>query len=132
MGADGLAQGELREGEAFDPVRALSRKGMRDRLGLITGGEPEPYPAKAEFETDLETMRLGLAHAARHGITFIQNMDGNVYTLELLEELHRRRRAHRAGAGAVPLQELHGPARCWRRPAAWRRAMAPTCCPRAS
>lgn len=90
MGPDGLAQGELRESEAFDPVRALSKKGMRDRLGLITGGEPDPYPTKAEFETDLDTMKLGLAHAASHGITFIQNMDGNVYTLELLEELHRR------------------------------------------
>ncbi|WP_395663568.1 amidohydrolase [Aestuariivirga sp.] len=90
MGPDGLALGELREGEAFNPVRALSRKGMRDRLGLMTGGEPEPYPEKAEFESDLAMMREGLAHAARHGITFIQNMDGNVYTLELLEELHRR------------------------------------------
>lgn len=90
MGADGLAQGELREGEAIDPVRALSKKGMRDRLGLATGGEPDPYPTKAEFETDLETMRVGLRHAAAHGITFVQNMDGNIYTLELLEELQRR------------------------------------------
>ena len=90
MGADGLAQGELREGEAIDPVRAMSKKGMRDRLGLATGGEPEPYPTKAEFETDLETMRVGLRHAAAHGITFVQNMDGNIYTLELLEELQRR------------------------------------------
>ena len=90
MGADGLATGELQEGEAFLPVRELSRKGMRDRLGLVTGGEPDPYPTKAEFESDLETMRVGLAHAAAHGITFIQNMDGNLYTLELLEELQRR------------------------------------------
>jgi predicted amidohydrolase YtcJ len=90
MGADGLAQGELRESEAFNPVRALSKKGTRDRLGLITGGEPEPYPTAAEFEIDLATMKEGLAHAARHGITFIQNMDGNLYTLELLEELQRR------------------------------------------
>jgi hypothetical protein len=90
MGPDGLAQGELREGEAFYPVRELSKKGMRDRLGLVTGGEPDPYPTKAEFESDLDIMRQGLAHAARHGITFIQNMDGNIYTLELLEELHRR------------------------------------------
>ena len=90
MGPDGLAAGELREGEAIGPVRNLSKKGMRDRLGLVTGGEPDPYPTKAEFETDLETMKHGLAHAARHGITFIQNMDGNIYTLELLEELHRR------------------------------------------
>lgn len=90
MGADGLAQGELREGEAFFPVRELSSKGMRDRLGLVTGGEPEPYPTKAEFESDLDIMRQGLAHAARHGITFLHNMDGNLYTLELLEELQRR------------------------------------------
>jgi hypothetical protein len=90
MGPDGLAQGELREGEAFGPVFALCSKGARARLGLMTGGEPDPYPTKAEFEVDLETMRAGLAHAARHGITFIQNMDGNVYTLELLEELERR------------------------------------------
>jgi predicted amidohydrolase YtcJ len=90
MGADGLAQGELREGEAFDPVRKLSRKGGRERLGLTTGGEPEPYPGKADFESDLEVMAAGLAHAAAHGITFIQNMDGNLYTLEVLEELERR------------------------------------------
>jgi len=90
MGADGLATGELRESEAIQPVRVLSRKGMRDRLGLATGGEPEPYPSRLEFESDLETMRVGLAHAAAHGITFIQNMDGNLYTLELLEELQKR------------------------------------------
>ena len=90
MGADGLAQGELREGEAINPVTALSTKGQRDRLGLVTGGEPEPYPTKAEFEDDLKTMRAGLRHAASHGITFIQNMDGNIYTIELLEELQRR------------------------------------------
>ncbi len=72
------------------PVRELSKKGMRDRLGLVTGGEPEPYPTKAEFESDLATVSAGLAHAAAHGITFIHNMDGNLYTLELLEELHRR------------------------------------------
>lgn len=90
MGADGLAQGELREGEAIDPVRQLSQKGTRDRLGLATGGEPDPYPTKAEFESDLETMRVGLRHCAAHGITFVQNMDGNLYTLELLEELQRR------------------------------------------
>ena len=90
MGADGLAQGELREGEAINPVRALSREGGRDRLGLVTGGEPEPYPGKADFESDLRIMAAGLAHAAAHGITFIQNMDGNLYTLELLEELEKR------------------------------------------
>ena len=90
MGPDGLAAGELREGEAINPVRMLSTKGDRDRLGLVTGGEPEPYPTKAEFEADLEQLKRGLAHCAAHGITFIHNMDGNLYTLELLEELHNR------------------------------------------
>jgi hypothetical protein len=90
MGADGLASGELREGEAINPVRKLARKGDRDRLGLTTGGEPDPRPTAAEFESDLEIIKRGLAHAASHGITSIHNMDGNIYTLELLEELQRR------------------------------------------
>ena len=50
MGPDGLASGELREGQAIDPVRALSKAGIRDRLGLITGGEPEPRPTADELE----------------------------------------------------------------------------------
>lgn len=90
MGPDGLAQGELREGEAINPVRALEAGGLRYRLGLSTGGEPDPYPDKAGFEADLRIIRKGLAHAASHGITSIHNMDGNLYTLELLEELQRR------------------------------------------
>lgn len=90
MGPDGLANGELREGEAIDPVRSLSKSGNRDRLGLMTGGESEPRPTAAEFEHDLMVMKRGLDHCARHGITSIHNMDGNLYTLELLEELDRR------------------------------------------
>jgi len=35
-------------------------------------------------------MARGLAHCAAHGLTAIHNMDGNLYTLELLEELQRR------------------------------------------
>lgn len=86
MGPDGLALGELREMEAFDPiVRAAG--GHRARLGLQTGGEPDPAPTPAERAADLEVMRRGLAHAARHGITSIQNMDGNLYTLELLDDI---------------------------------------------
>lgn len=90
MGPDGLAAGELREGEAFNPVRALLKGGDRDRLGLTTGGEPDPYPDTADFESDLAVMARGLAHCAAHGLTAIHNMDGNLYTLELLEELQRR------------------------------------------
>ena len=87
MGADGLASGELREGEAINPVRDLSPGGNRDRLGLITGGEPDPAPTPPQFAHDLDLMRRGLAHCARHGITSIHNMDGNFYTLELLAAL---------------------------------------------
>jgi predicted amidohydrolase YtcJ len=83
MGPDGLATGELREMEAFGPLQAAGGFD-RYRLGLSTGGEPDPYPDHTTWEKDKEVMRLGLAYCARHGITTIQNMDGNLYQLELL------------------------------------------------
>lgn len=86
MGADGLAEGELREGEAFGPVLDLAGE-SRVRLGLATGGEPDPLPTPAERAADRDIMRRGLAWCARHGITSIQNMDGNLYQLELLAEI---------------------------------------------
>ena len=86
MGEDGLAEGELREGEAFAPVLALAGE-QRVRLGLSTGGEPDPMPSAAERAADRDIMRRGLAWCARHGITSIQNMDGNLYQLELLSEI---------------------------------------------
>ncbi len=93
MGADGHATGELKEMEAFDPVLKVAGAD-RFRLGLSTGGEPEPWPDAAEFERDLDVMRSGLAFAARHGITTIHNMDGNLHQLELLRELDRRGELH--------------------------------------
>lgn len=86
MGEDGLATGELREGEAFGPVLNLAGE-SRVRLGLATGGEPDPMPTAAERDADRAIMRRGLAWCARHGITSIQNMDGNFYQLELLAEI---------------------------------------------
>ncbi|KQZ32200.1 hydrolase [Mesorhizobium sp. Root552] len=86
MGVDGLATGELREGEAFGPVLDLAGE-SRVRLGLATGGEPNPTPTAAERKADRNIMRRGLAWCARHGITSIQNMDGNLYQLELLAEI---------------------------------------------
>ncbi|RWX67029.1 amidohydrolase [Mesorhizobium sp. M4B.F.Ca.ET.089.01.1.1] len=86
MGEDGLAAGELREGEAFGPVLDLAGEG-RVRLGLATGGEPDPTPTAAERAADRDIMRRGLAWCARHGITSIHNMDGNLYQLELLAEI---------------------------------------------
>jgi predicted amidohydrolase YtcJ len=86
MGADGLAEGELREGEAFGPLLDLSGEN-RVRLGLSTGGEPDPYPTEAELAHDRAIMKRGLEWCARYGITSIQNMDGNLYQLELLAQL---------------------------------------------
>jgi predicted amidohydrolase YtcJ len=86
MGADGLAEGELREGEAFGLAVALAGE-ERARLGLSTGGEPDPAPTPQERAADRDILRRGLAWCARHGITSIQNMDGNLYQLELLSEI---------------------------------------------
>lgn len=91
MGADGLAAGELREGEAFGPILELSGQN-RVRLGLATGGEPDPYPSAAEVAADRDLMHRGLEWCARHGITSIQNMDGNLYQLELLAGLEQEGR----------------------------------------
>jgi hypothetical protein len=89
MGADGTATGELREPEAIAPVLALTDLYKRPRLGL-EGGEPEPYPSDSEFESDLAIMKTGLAHLAQHGITSFHNMDGNIYTMQLLSTLEKR------------------------------------------
>lgn len=89
MGEDGLATGELREMEAFGPL--LRASGFeRYRLGLATGGEPDPYPVGDEFEKDIAVMRRGLDYCARHGFTSLQCMDGNLYQLELLAEIEKR------------------------------------------
>jgi predicted amidohydrolase YtcJ len=88
IGADGLATGELLEFEAFAPVVALGGEN-RLYLGIATGGEPSPWPAEAEQAIDRAKAAKGLAHAAAHGITSIVNMDGNRYTLELLQGLQR-------------------------------------------
>jgi len=86
MGADGLAEGELREGEAFAPLLEFAGE-TRARLGLATGGEPDPNPSDAELAADRAVMKRGLEWSARHGITSIQNMDGNLYQLELLSAI---------------------------------------------
>lgn len=86
MGKDGLANGELREVEAFGPIDVYSGE-HRSSLGLSTGGEPNPAPTAAERKADREAIKRGLEWCAKHGITSIHNMDGNLYTLELLEEI---------------------------------------------
>lgn len=89
LGVDGLATGELRESEAIAHVARLATDFARARQGVVTGGEPDPYPSPGEFAKDLETMHGALKRCAAYGITSFQNMDGNLYTLELLAALER-------------------------------------------
>lgn len=56
LGVDGLANGELREPGAFDPVRQLI-----------------PNPTEARKRA---LLHQGLAQAARYGVTSVHNMDG--------------------------------------------------------
>lgn len=89
MGGDGLATGELREPQAIAPAVASGRDYARARSAL-EGREADPHPGEAEFEKDLTVIKAGLAHLARHGITSFHNMDGNIYTMQLLSALERR------------------------------------------
>lgn len=88
MAADGTASGELREMEAFNPLLVISGFD-RFRQGLATGLEPTPYPDAETFRRDMAVMRRGLNYCAAHGITSIQNMDGNRYQLELLAAIQK-------------------------------------------
>ncbi len=88
MGADGMATGELREFEAFQPVIDMTPTGGREVLGL-TGVEPSAAPTPAQRETDKKALRAGLAYCASLGVTSFHNMDGNFYQLELLDEIER-------------------------------------------
>jgi predicted amidohydrolase YtcJ len=106
MGADGLAQGELREHYAFDAVIELNATGGRDRLGLSTGDEPPGGTTAEERAYDMGLLRQGLAHLARHGITSFQNMDGNRYTLELLAALEAE--GDLTVRGRIPLHYVSG------------------------
>ncbi|WP_137389836.1 amidohydrolase [Rhodoligotrophos defluvii] len=89
MGSDGLATGELREWGAIEPVFALSPTAGRDNLGLTTGRDPAPLPSSAERAQDIAVLQKGLDYCASLGITSIHNMDGNLYQLELLNEIHQ-------------------------------------------
>lgn len=91
MGADGLATGELREFEAMAPVLALAGE-TRVMSGIATGEEPVPAPTPAEIEADTVPMARGLAHCARHGLTSLVNMDGNMHMLNVLNALRAQGR----------------------------------------
>ncbi len=86
MGADGLATGELREFEAFDPILALAGV-SRLYVAISKGLEPATWPSDAERAVDKDHIARGLAHCAKQGCTSLVSMDGNRYTLALLREM---------------------------------------------
>ena len=86
MGADGKATGELQEKLAMLPVMDLRNVGGRESLGM-SGIEPPVPPTDKDRAEDRETLKVGLRHAARHGITSLHNMDGNRYMLDILREI---------------------------------------------
>lgn len=88
---NGMATGELREFEAKAPVLRLAGE-HRIMAGIATGKDPVPPPTRDEMLADLPAMERGLRHCARHGFTSLVNMDGNRYTLEVLDYLRREGR----------------------------------------
>lgn len=87
MAADGTPTGELREPGAFKYVLALTPTGGRDALGYTEAADPSPAPTPQQRATDRAVLKRGLDYCASHGFTTVHNMDGNFYTLELLQEI---------------------------------------------
>lgn len=119
MGEDGLASGELRESNAIRPVSAFGETGGREMLGVGTGGDPEHVTAE-ERAGDIEVIKRGLAYVASLGITSLQNMDGSLYQLEMLDEIERtvglpvRVRMPFHMKNFMPLSDLKTKAAAWR------------------
>lgn len=95
MGDDGLASGELREGNAFGPVAALASTGGREELGMVTGMDPENVTPE-QYALDRAILKRGLDYCASEGITSIQNFDGNHYQLKIMRDLEQ--------AGELPVR----------------------------
>lgn len=70
----------------MQPVFDLSETGGSERLG--TGSEPDSVTPE-ERAIDLAIIRDGLAYCASLGISSTHNMDGNLYQLEILDEIEK-------------------------------------------
>ncbi len=92
--------GELREGLAIEPVLSCPAKDCDTGWVFQRAVIRVPPATAAERAADKATLRRGLAHLARHGITSFQNMDGNPYQLELLRELEAE--DHLTARGRIP------------------------------
>ncbi|QDY70797.1 amidohydrolase [Qingshengfaniella alkalisoli] len=86
--AKGVATGMLVEPGAYGFVTALTTSGGRDAKGIVDGRSPDATPAQRT--ADMDVIAKGMEHCASHGITTMHNMDGNLYTLELLQGLDDR------------------------------------------
>jgi hypothetical protein len=119
MGEDGLANGELRESNAMRPVASMSVTGGREGLGVGTGGDPE-HVTPEERAGDIAVLKKGLAYCASLGITSFQNMDGNLYQLEMLDEIEKteglpvRVRMPYHMKNFMPLSDLEEKAAAWK------------------
>jgi len=82
MGADNLVTGELRESAAYHPL--LIHAGP---WGMITSELSNGQPLDISPEAYQRTLKKGLAFIARHGITSLHNMDGNLAKLALYASL---------------------------------------------
>lgn len=120
MAADGTATGELRETEAMAPVLDLGMTGGRESFGIATGDSPTDVTA-AQRASDVALFRKGLAYCASMGITSFQNMDGNLFQLELLDEIEKtgglpvRVRMPYHMKNFMALSDLTDKAAAWRR-----------------
>lgn len=86
LDADGTATGALIEPPAINAILPLGDHGGREALGL-EGIEPAGEVTRDQREADKALLREGLQECARHGITTIINMDGNLYQASLLSEI---------------------------------------------
>ena len=89
LDANGNATGELRDYAAYAGLLALNPTAGREKLGLSTGLSPAKTLTETERATDISALKHGLAYCARHGITSLHNMDGNIYQFELMSEIER-------------------------------------------
>ncbi|QYX55653.1 amidohydrolase [Roseovarius sp. SCSIO 43702] len=105
MAPDGTATGALLEFAAFQPLLAHMPTGGREYLGLTTGHDPATSPDAAAREMDKAALLRGLNHLAANGITTYHNMDGNLYQLELLQELLDE--GHHVARGEVPIHVVN-------------------------
>jgi hypothetical protein len=85
MGEDGLANGELREGHAYEPVLSLSE--IYSGLRGYAGTPKDPFNLAQVPPHVRNLLREGMEQASRLGITSIHNMMGDPGQLALLSAM---------------------------------------------